>query len=180
MLAPRKSKSAGIICMNTSRCSRTAERMGSGTTLTSGCAPPAISASSASSPPGWATLGKRWAKSSKTSGWPLWPLSARAMSRLRRSPGAGMPKVRRNTAELPPESKGVMTWALFLVRRTRRRDRSRRAVPPLKKRMRGPSSGAGGVCRGCMLMTCAPCFWPFAGLLAGRSHRAANIVCKLE
>ena len=41
-------------------------------------------------------------------------------------------------AELPPESKGVTMWIEFQVERLSARATPRRALPPLKKRMRGP------------------------------------------
>ena len=66
---------------------------------------------------------------------------ARAMSRLRMSPGAGMEKAWRKEAELPPESKGVITCTELCVYSIIAWESSRRAVPPLKKRILGPSAG---------------------------------------
>lgn len=43
-------------------------------------------------------------------GLPVKLRSANAIRRLRISPTAGMSKALRSTAELPPESKGVMRW----------------------------------------------------------------------
>ncbi len=55
---------------------------------------------------------------------------------------AGMWKAARSLAELPPESKGVITWIELWVYLMRWRDRERRADPPLKNSTGGPRSGA--------------------------------------
>ncbi len=142
MLAPRRSKSAGIWCKKKPRWLQMSLLSGRGISSSSSCSPRAMLTRSRRKSMLSAAGSNRWANSRYTAGWPWSLVSARAISRLRRSPTAIMGNASRSLAELPPESKGVMRWIELCVYSVNTRLVLRSADPPLKKRMRGPSSGA--------------------------------------